>query len=317
MSTAAVTPNIQGLPPGATLKPIEGLPPGAELRSIGAPPAAEAPAAPQGGLSSFGEASGLTGLKNLFTHPGDTLSKIPGGLIDEAGRVGSQLKEAWNTPSSEPMKVADRTLYAIPFLGSSLKKADEQYAAGNTRGSIGTGLGAIANVATLGAGSGAAVDAIPSAARAGEGFESLKSDLANQPVVLRSSLKPLQEVAEHAEAGSELPGPANKLLIRSQAIEPMTYPEARRLQENLGSYVREQGVTGSMGGALKQLQKTLYQDIHDAADEVGRGDDYDSAMKEFRQASGLKDSLKVAGKLALKGAGMYGGYSALKDLTGK
>jgi hypothetical protein len=277
------------------------------------------PAQPQGGISSFGEASGLTGLKNLFTHPGDTLSKIPGGLIDEAGRVGSQLKEAWNTPNNEPMKAIDRTLYATPFVGSSLKKADEQAESGNYKGAVGTGLGTLANVATLGAGVGAAADAIPNTARAGEIFESLNKDLAQHPVPLNAALKPLQRITEIGERGGTLPAAVNKLLQRSQSPIEMTFPEARDYQSSLSdlSATDKMAMGGRVSGSLKQLSKALYSDIQDAAEQAGRGEDYTQGMKEYRQGSGLKDSAKAAGKLALKGAGAYGAYSAMKDLTGK
>jgi hypothetical protein len=291
----------------------------AKAAKVGATPTAEAPAEPQGALSSFGEASGLTGLKNLVTHPGDTLSKIPGGLIDEAGRVGSQLKEAWNTPNNEPMKAIDRTLYATPFVGGSLKKADEQAEAGNYKGAVGTGLGILANVATLGAGAGAAADAVPSTARAGEIFESLNKDLAQHPVPLNATLKPLQRITEIGERGGTLPAAVNKLLQRSQSPIEMTFPEARDYQSSLSdlSATDKMAMGGRVSGGLKQLSKALYSDIQDAADQAGRGDDYAQGMKEYRQGSGLKDSAKAAGKLALKGAGAYGAYSAMKDLTGK
>lgn len=283
------------------------------------PVAAPSPEPQQGGLSSFGEASGLTGLMNLVTHPVDTLSKIPQGLADEAGRVGSQLKEAWNTPNNEPMKAIDRTLYATPFVGGSLKKADEQADSGNIKGAVGTGLGTIANVATLGAGAGAAADAIPSMARAGEIFESLNKDLAQHPVPLNATLKPLQRITEIGERGGTLPAAVNKLLQRSQSPIEMTFPEARDYQSSLSdlSATDKMAMGGRVSGGLKQLSKALYTDLQDAADKAGRGDDYSQAMKEYRQGSGLKDTAKAAGKLVLKGAGMYGGYSALKDLTGK
>jgi len=279
----------------------------------------DAPTQPQGAMSSFGEASGLSGLKNLFTHPIDTLSKVPEGLINEGERVGSQLKEAWNTPNNQPMKALDRTLYATPFVGSSLKKADEQAASGNYKGAAGTGLGAVTNIATLGAGGGLMKDALPNAGRAGDLFESLNKDLANTPVPLKATLKPLQRITEIGERGSSLPTAVSKLLQRSQGIADMTFPEARDFQSSLSdlSATDKMAMGGRVSGGLKQLSKALYSDLQDAAESAGRGEDYAQAMKEYRQASGLKDTVKTAGKLALKGAGMYGGYSALKDLSGK
>ena len=70
-------------------------------------------------------------------------------------------------------------------------------------------------------------DMLPSRARAGQTFESLNRDLAEQPVTLKHTVAPLQRVTEIGERGSSLPTPVTKLLQRSQAIEPMTFPEAR------------------------------------------------------------------------------------------
>ena len=164
-----------------------------------------------------------------------------------------------------------------------------------------------------------AADAIPSTARAGQTFESLNRDLANTPVPLNATLKPLQRITEIGERGSSLPTAVSKLLQRSQGIADMTFPEARDFQSSLSdlSATDKMSMGGRVSGSLKQLSKALYSDIQDAAESAGRGDDYAQAMKEYRQASGLKDTAKAAGKLALKGAGMYGGYTALKDLTGK
>lgn len=276
----------------------------------------------QGALSSFGEASGLSGLKDLVTHPINTLAKIPAGLVDEGGRVASQLKEAWNTPNNEPMKAIDRTLYATPFFGSSLKKADEQAASGNIKGAVGTGLGTLGGIVAAGTGSGLAKEAIPSTAKAAGVFDMLNTELADHPVPLKATLKPLQRAAEVAARGGTLPKPLSDLLTRSQAIEPMTFPEIRDYQGALSdlSPADKMGMSGRMRGALSQVSKSLFSDIQDAAEEKGLGSDYADAMKEFRQGSRIKDTAKTAGKMAVKGAagavGLGTGYGLLKNITG-
>lgn len=94
-----------------------------------------------GFLGSLSEGSGLSGAVDAIVHPIDTILGIPAAAKAEAGRVGTQLKEAWNTPNDQPMKAIDRTLYAIPLVGGQLKQADEQYAAGNAAGGYGRALG--------------------------------------------------------------------------------------------------------------------------------------------------------------------------------
>ncbi len=112
----------------------------------------KATGAPQRGFfGSFADATGLSALGDAITHPRETFNAIndlpnPNGVIatavkNELGRSAAQLKEAWNTPNNQPLKVVDRTLYAIPGIGGALKTADEQAAAGNYAGAAGSAAG--------------------------------------------------------------------------------------------------------------------------------------------------------------------------------
>lgn len=100
----------------------------------------------KGLLSSFADASPLSMIGQAIAHPIDTVTGLPGALVDEAKRSAGQLKEAWNTPSNQPLKAIDRTLYAIPFVGGSLKTADEQAAAGNYAGAVGSSAGVLTSL---------------------------------------------------------------------------------------------------------------------------------------------------------------------------
>lgn len=93
--------------------PTPSAPPSTNGATLNAPPVGK------GFTRSLEDASGVS----LLTHPIDTLT----GVVNEAGRVGSQLKTAWNGP---PSQAIDNTMYAIPFLGGALKEADENYRAG-------------------------------------------------------------------------------------------------------------------------------------------------------------------------------------------
>lgn len=100
----------------------------------------------QGFLSSAADSSGLSSLGNLVAHPIDTVKGIPSAIGQELSRSGQQFKTAWNTPNNQPMKAVDNAMYALPFIGGPLQKADTQYAAGNPMGAAGTmaGLGGAA-----------------------------------------------------------------------------------------------------------------------------------------------------------------------------
>lgn len=266
---------------------------------------------PHGGAMDILRGAGA-GLKNLVTHPIDSMFGMPnlGGMPGVAfGKAGEEAAKA-NSDAVE------QNAESVRGMGKEMA-AHPTFAAG---GIIGPALLAGGISGGLAKGIPALTDLIPSRARAGSAFESLNANLSNHPVPLSSAtLEPLQRIAEIGERSSNLPSPVMKFLQRTQATEPMTFPEARDYQGGLSdlSSMDIQSMPKRVKGALAQLNKGLYEDIHDAAARMGRGEDFDAAMKEYRQASGLKNTAKVAGKLALKGAGMYGGYTALKDLTGK
>lgn len=276
-----------------------------------------APSAPQSLLSSLGETSGLKGIGQAISHPLDTLASLPGSVVDELGRSGSKLKEAWNTPNNQPMRAIDRTLEAIPFLGSGIQKSNEQYAAGNTPGAWGSALGVGASLLGPAIAGEGLRNLIPSTARAGKVFESLNEKLANQPVDLNETIKPLQRATEMGARGGTLPKSVSDLLTRSQAIEPMTFPEARDYQGSLSdlSSSDKMALSGRMSGGLKQINKGLFTDIQNAANTAGLGEDYANAMKQYRQASQLKKAGKTIGKAAVGTAGLGGGAALLRDLN--
>jgi hypothetical protein len=63
------------------------------------------------------------------------------------------------------------------------------------------------------------------------------------------------------------------------------------------------------------LNKNLYKDLHDAASSIGRGDDYEQAMNEYRRASQLNHALKTVGKAAGVGAAGAAGAGSVYKLA--
>jgi len=274
---------------------------------------------PENFLHSLGSSLGLTpeqlqaqaqermdhtiasGLKSLL-GPAEPMIE---GAVAGAKRIGGEIgKGNQSAKEGNVAGLAQHAITALPFVGPALDKGADQYAEGNYAGEAGTLLGGAAQAAPLaeGAVNGGLTDMVPSRARAGASFESLNQDLAQHPVPLNATLKPLQRVTEIGERGSQLPTAVNKLLQRSQSPIPMTFPEARDYQASLSdlSSSDKLAMNGRVRGGVAQLNKALFQDIQDAAEGAGRGEDYAKAMKEYRQASTLKD---VATKAAKFGAG--------------
>jgi hypothetical protein len=187
------------------------------------------------------------------------------------------------------------------------------------KGTLGT-IGGLAESATIpsmvmgGPAAETAINAIPSAKHAGKIFESLGEELATHPVPLTDqTLQPLQRATELGARGGTLPKPVSDLLTRSQGLEPMSYPEIRDYQSNLSDLSRsaKDSLNGKMLGQIGKLKGGLYGDIYNAASEVGRGDDYAQAMKEFRQASQLKDMATKTAKVAVPAGAAYLGAKTI------
>ncbi len=280
-----------------------------------APKTIDTPVKPKGFLRSLYENSPLSTLEAIDTATSSPqnfakgLGSLVSGVGSELGRSAKQLKEAWDTPNNEPLKAIDRTLYAIPGIGGTLKSADEDAKAGRYGDAAGKGLGIIGSE-LLG---GVLANKIPSTKRAGAVFDDLKTNLKNQPVPLNKALGPLQDIAVNDAAGGGAPGAASKLIGRSQATFPMDYPEARLFQENLGNLSRDDRskLAGSMGGSVTQLNGALYDDILKAAEAGGMGPEYEAAMREFKQASQLKDLVKKGAAAAGIGSALYEGKKKL------
>lgn len=303
-----------------------------------APPATTTTPPPEGFLHSLGSSLGvtgdapapdahpiLTGAKRLIGGPALEAGE---GLVKGAMRSGGELVDAYKSyKSGNPAEAKLHAINAVPIMGPGMTKATDQYAQGDTGGEMGTLIGTAMQAAPIALGAADAafpnrplVGQIPSKARAGAKFESLNKDLANQPVPLKSSVQPLQRVTEIGERGSTLPTPVTKLLQRSQSPlgTDMTFPEARDFQGSLSdlSGSDKLAMNGRVRGGVAQLNKGLFSDIQDAADAAGRGEDYASAMKEYRRAAMLGNAAKGAAKIAVPaavGGGIAGHY--LKKLV--
>lgn len=292
--------------------------------------AVSAPAAAPEEKSLFQKAKDNFNAATQGAQPGDGAIK---GFIENVGQGGGQFIRSL----AHPLDQAHSEVNAIEAphpVDRALEQAHGEVAAaradpsrfvGNAIGQIGTGAilgGAVGEVAPIAAGvADDLINKIPTRAKAGAIFNKLNTDLATQPVNLQNSAAPLQRAIEIGARGGTIPGPVSALLQRAQAIEPMTFPEARDYQASLSdlSASDKMAMNGRMKGAVAQLNQALYQDVRQAAEAGGGyGSDFDKAMTQYRQASQVKDTAQTLGKAGVKaavgtGAGALG-YKILKDV---
>lgn len=184
--------------------------------------------------------------------------------------------------------------------------------------------GTIPGMIMGGPGAAKALEAIPSAANAGNNLNTIASTVGKTAVPLGSeSLEALQRLAELSEnggAGSVPPG-VMQLINRSQRISPMVYPEARDYVSNIStlSAAEKMASKPQVAAQVGELTSNLHGDIANAIGQYGPN--YLDAIKEYARAQQMKQALKTAGKVAAgTGAAAVvgkGTYDLAKRMAGK
>lgn len=337
------------------LKPIEGLPPGAEVRPIGGQQ--QTPES-EGFAHSLASSLGLTGMADTpkpqhmmrdaainAVAPGATA--VPGalkGIWEGAKRSGGELmQEGKAALSGDPAGMAYHGIKAIPIIGPGMDKMAEQAAdngmgkPGNSYGedlksaitspgAIGTGLGTAAQGAlAVEGGSGMAgregFGAIPTTARAGKLFEQVMAKAKDQPVSISpETMAPLERTQQLAMTGGKPFTTADKLYQRIQTVNPLTYGEARDFASNMALSPEEKmGLKKSMKYEVPKMAKSFGEDVGRAAEDAGAGPDYQKAMKMYRRGSQIESAgkglVKYGGRAALGAAGAGGLYEVGKALN--
>jgi hypothetical protein len=165
-----------------------------------------------------------------------------------------------------------------------------------------------------GPGAEAAIEAIPSRAHAGRLFESVMSDAANQPVSLTKSLPALERAQQLSERGHGTIGALDSLYKRINQVNPLDYAEARDRASAISGLTGQDKInaTKMLQREAKNFSHAFNEDIGSAAEQVGRGSDYLNAMKEYSQASKLRDVGIGAAKYgipAVLGSGILAGIA--------
>lgn len=182
--------------------------------------------------------------------------------------------------------------------------------------------------------------ALPSAVRAGANMQKIEEAAKAAGLISETSgaVPSAQRAAELVAHGYDAEGavPLTKFMQRVKpgtvqtgkdiaSIEPppLSYAESEDFRkaagEVLGKATTKEGMSGSMQAQLKQFYGALKTANRAAADSIGMGQLYDSAIKEFRQAKTIEQAVKVAAKWgigAIVGTGATAaGIKLYRDLT--
>jgi hypothetical protein len=96
--------------------------------------------------------------------------------------------------------------------------------------------------------------------------------------------------------------------------DPITYGEAKDFQSNISSLSADEKMSlkPNTKRLLGQLNQDLKGSLEDAADTVGKGDQFADAMKEYHDAMTIKGMTDTAKEMAIKTIMTGLGLSALK-----
>lgn len=272
---------------------------------------AQPPVAPQGGMLQTAKDVGI----GIAKGAGATVAGL-GELAANAGMLPGVRPSAFNADMRNP----------------AFQRAEQATTATNTPQMIGKGLETVAELALpAGAGARAAMEAIPSAARAGGKFQSVMGAARAIPIDVEAPGQIGLRIMDVAErGGGSLPQPVRQFVnwATSPSKEPMTYEIARDFASGISRLsANEMGrLSPAVAREVAGLRVALNKAVGDAAGKVGKGRDYAQAMTEYAKAKrvqnaiddvlqGAKSALPKAIGGGAAGAGAAGGWWLTKHLS--
>jgi hypothetical protein len=204
-------------------------------------------------------------------------------------------------------------------------RAEELTRAENTPQMVGKGIETVAEIAVPVT---RAVQAIPSAARAGKAFQSVMGAAKDIPVDVNAPGAVGLKIMQLAERGGTMPRPVSQFLqwVTNPDKPAMTYEVARDFASNISrlSANEMQRLTPVMAREVAELRVVLNKSVAEAAGKAGKGREYASAMNEYAKAMklrGMIDDVVTGAKRAAPWAAAAGAgtwmTSKMLNLLGK
>ena len=208
------------------------------------------------------------------------------------------------------------------------------------------GLGAMVGLGGMAEPTAAAIDSIPSRARASRTFADIENAAKDVPVSMAKTQPALDEFGQSVKTGGKNapvmtklknritpPAPKQPGMLQSMQSElngtpsmaaepqPINFPEARDFYTNISRATAKPGflrraIENPGAPAFRMnagnVRSALNDDLTDAAGTIGRGEDYSGAMTEYRRAAQLNHAMKTGAKMAVPAALGAAGYSGVK-----
>ncbi len=246
-------------------------------------------------------------IKNFIKSGGDAVDRISKSPVTETfGTIG------------------DVVLAPAKALGNILSSdtTDEQKAQGAGQFLMSTPVAA----AELSA-PGLLKKALPSATMAGNALNEIQSKVAGNPIRTTAVEDVVSRAKELKATGSTMPkvmSDTARLLDKPLATtlkgEPyIPYEQARDLQSSAGrlSVTEKLATNPQMQAQIGKLAQALKDANREVAEKIGMGDQFDAAMKEYRQAMQIRNAADMLKKHGVKIAMTAGGLGIAGEIIKK
>lgn len=169
------------------------------------------------------------------------------------------------------------------------------------------------------------LSSLPSKARAGQDFKTVEAAVGSVPIDTAAAGDIALRAKELATRGASLPKVVNDFLKRATepGSPPITFKEGRDFASNAGNLSAGESMKAkpAMRRQIGLLADALDQANGEVAANGGVGNEYQSAMQNWRRASQMNAIGKKAGQAAVKagvtgllGGAAYGSYKTIKGL---
>ncbi len=237
-------------------------------------------------------------IKNFIKGGGDMVEKVQNSPV--MGTLGA---------------IGDIAMAPVHAIGNVLSGNDEQAARGAGQFLASTPIAA----AELGLAEGAtkgAINAIPSAKRAGTALEEIKAKAGTIPVNTTAAEDVVARAKELQATGSTMPTVLSKFEARTTGPKALSNPDVPYSESfDFASNAKKLSAADKlaanppMAAQIDRFAKALQTANREAAESVGMGDKFDAAMKEYRQAMQMRNAADMLKKHGIKvaiGVGLAG-----------
>ena len=244
---------------------------------------------------------------------------------------GAAVVDAWQGAASGLTDIAQRKVEGDNAVRQQLgvqPKAipeDRLQAPDTTAGAIGSYVPTVAEMAipvggAVKVGKGA-INALPSAVRAGKKFEDVLGAAKNVPIDVADVGDAALRIQQLADRGGSMPMAVRKILLRMTDPKKsgMVYEESRDFASNISRLSKDEygRMTPVVAREVAKLSASLNKANAAAAQAAGKGAEYKAAMREYARAMRIQDAISSTLSGAKKAVPWMGAAGAATWMTGK